>query len=158
VTFSKQIIDAIKAEANALGLRGATSITVALREQLAEDRKGVGDGRTVPYWVCGQVVNKGIATPLPGILQVQGMKELSGLAVSAAQFIGVTPPEADCADASIGGLRVGLTRSGAGHLTVLLPHSRRPPDMPDAWVDLFIYKNKADAESKAKTFRAGKIF
>lgn len=160
MAFTKQLMDAIAAEASAMGLRNATEITVALREALVDARKG-GDGRVKAYWVAGQVVNQGTAYPLPGAVQVQGLDSLSALAVNAELFVFQTPLATlapDCAKSKIGAARVSLTRKGEAHVQVLLPHSKQPPNTPDAWVDLYVFKTEGAARAAAEGLKPGRVF
>ncbi len=164
MAFSPELIAAISKEAAAQGLTGATNITVALREQLVETRQGGRDHRTKEYWVAGRVVDRGIAYPMPGALKVDGLEQLSGVANSAATYaldgkldFGVNLDPA-CAKTQIGAARVSLTRKGEAHVNVLLPHSKRPPDVPDAWVDLWVFRTQAHASAHAATLKAGKVF
>lgn len=156
--FSATVMDAIRKEATALGLRSPSAISVALREQLVDEKTGNMDGRAKAYWVAGQVIHKGVATPLPGVLQITGLDALSGLAVSASQFVGLDAPATDCLKHVVGSLRVSLTRTNMGHAVAVLPASRQPPDPPDSWVDLFVCKTQADAVGKAATLKPGKVF
>lgn len=158
--FSAALMLKIKEEAAALGLRSASTIAVALREQLVDEKTGNMDGRARDYWVVGRVVSKGWATPLPTAVKITGLEALSGLARSGHHYIQQEESALplDCAKAAIPGARVSLTRNNHAHVVVVLPTSRKPPETPDAWVDLWTYKSEADAVAKLVTLRAGKVF
>lgn len=158
--FSAELMTKIKAEAAHMGLRSASTISVALREQLVDEKSGAMDGRARDYWVCARVVNKGWATPLPGACMITGLDALGIWAAAAQRAVlseGETLPP-DCAKGSIPSARVALSRNSHAHVVVVLPHSRKAPDTPDAWVDLYVYKTEADAVSKAATLTSGKVF
>ena len=160
--FSADLMTRIKQEAAAQGLRSASSISVALREQLVGEKTGDMDGRSRTYWVAGRVIEKGFATPLPTAAKVNGLDELSALAQQAVNW--VNPPNyapnlgPACAKESIPAARVSLTRNGHAHVVVVLPTSRKAPEPPDSWVDLYVYKTEADAAGKAASLTAGKVF
>lgn len=160
--FSAQLMTLLKQEATAQGLRSASSISVAIREQLVGEKTGDMDGRARDYWVVGRVVEKGIASPLPTVVKITGLDSLSALAQQAV--IWVNPPNyapelpGDCTKAAIPAARVSLTRNGTAHVVVILPTSRKPPETPDAWVDLYVYRAEANAAGKLSTLTAGKVF
>ena len=158
--FSADLMQKIKTEAAHLGIRSPSAISVALREQLVDEKSGKMDGRARDYWVCARVVNKGWATPLPGACQVTGLDALGiwADAARAAVLADCDPLPANCAKASVPSARVSLSRNNHAHVVVVLPHSRKAPEVPDAWVDLYVYKSESDAVSKAATLVAGKVF
>lgn len=159
--FSAELMTRIKTEATALGLRSPSTISVALREQLVDEKTGNMDGRARDYWVAGRVVNRGWATPLPGAVKITGLEALSTLAQQATYAVfGLTEatPTKGSATPSIPSARVSLTRNNHAHVVVILPTSRKPPETPDAWVDLWVYKTEADAAGKVATLKAGKVF
>lgn len=162
--FSAELMTKIKAEAGQLGLRSASTIAVALREQLVDEKSGAMDGRARDYYVSARVVNKGWATPLPGAIKITGLDGLSSIASSAAMYVqrqqtpDAEPLPDNCAKASIPSARVALSRNSHAHVVVVLPHSRKAPETPDAWVDLYVYKSEADAAGKAATLTSGKVF
>jgi len=164
VPFSADLMSRIKQEATALGLRSASSISVALREQLVGEKTGDMDGRSRVYWAAARVVNKGWATPLPGAARLDGLDALSALASSASMYVqrlqspNADPLQANCAKDSVPAARVALTRNGHAHVVVVLPTSRQAPETPDSWVDLYVYKTEADAAGKAASLTAGKVF
>ena len=156
--FSPPLMEAIRKEAMSLGFRSPTAISVALREQLTAERTGDNDGRAKDYWIAARVVNKGWATPLPGVLKILGMDAVFPAAVQAAGYVGVEPPTAPPTAQAINAARVGLTRNSMAHFVLLLPFSAQPPGVPDAWVDVWAFKSEASAAAYASTLKAGKIF
>jgi len=156
--FSPTTMEAIRRDAATLGLRSPSTISVALREQLVDEKIGKMDGRAREYHVAGRVIQRGIAAPLPGAMRITGLDQLSYLAQRAAEFAGLEPPAVDCVKHMLGGARVSLSRSAAAHVVVILPASRKPPETPDVWVDLYVHKTEADAVGKAGTLQAGKVF
>lgn len=158
MAFSKETMDAIRREAAAQGIRSPSAISVALREQLVDEKTGNMDGRTKTYWCAGRVVDRGMATPLPGAVMLNQLDAAGPVAVGAAQYVGVEPPSADAAKPLLPAARVALTRNNRAHLVIPLPHSRKPPEVPDAWVDLYIFRTEADATAHALTLKPGKVF
>ncbi len=160
VQFSADLINKIKAEAGAIGIRSPSAISVALREQLVAERDGHMDGRARDYYVAARVVDRGIAFPLPGAIKITGLDEISRWAelARAHALPSSEPLDPGCGKAYIPAARVSLTRNGHAHFTVLLKHSKQPPDVPDSWVDLYVYKTEAEAAAKAKSSQAGKVF
>lgn len=160
--FSQELVAAIEKEAAALGITGATAITTTLREQLVDrkGRGGTGDHREREYWVAGRVVEHGMASPLPGAVQLTGLSNLSALAQQAAYLtLGADKvPPVECAKPYVGPARVALTRNGHAHVVVQLPHCRKPPAAPDCWVDLWIYRTEIEAANQANSLKPGKIF
>lgn len=160
MSFSPQLIAMLAAESKALGLRNATEITVALREQMVDTRKG-GDGRAKEYWIAARVVDQGISHPMPGEIKITGLDALSLGADGAWVNVGgpgCTRLSPDCAKSQIGAARVSLTRKGEAHVQVLLPHSKQAPDVPDAWVDLYVFRDQKAAAAHAAGLKAGKVF
>jgi hypothetical protein len=161
--FSLELVAAVEKEAAALGITGATAISTALREQLVDrkGRGGTGDHREREYYVAARVVEHGMATPLPGVVKIVGLNGLSMAATNAAGYVlgyGDKAPHGDCAKGYIGPARVGLSRNGQAHVVVQLPHSRKPPAAPDCWVDLWIFRTPAEADSHFRSLTAGKVF
>lgn len=158
--FSVALMTKLKQEAATLGLRSASAISVALREQLVGEKTGEMDGRARDYYVVARVIEKGIAHPMPGALKITGLDALSALAQQADTAVSCKGSElgADCAKPLLNSARASLTRNGAAHVVVILPTSRKPPATPDAWVDLFVHKTEADAVAKLATLSAGKVF
>lgn len=156
--FSQACIDLVLKEAAAAGLSGSTPISIALREQLVDTRKGV-DTRTKDFYVAGRVVDNGVSTPLPGPAHMIGWAGLSALAQGAQGHVtGAVTLADECAKPYAGTARVNMSRGGTAHVNILLPHSKMPPETPTAWVDLYVYRTLAEATAKAKEIPTGKVF
>lgn len=155
--FSHTLLSAIETEAAALGLKGATAVTVALRTQLVERkaRGGVSDGRVRPYYAAGRVIMHGVSTPMPGTVEIAGMESVSALAQAAAATVGKTLPDG-CCSAQDNAARAGLTRTGKAHYTVALsPPATQPPN---CWVDVWVFRTAAEAAAYAAKIPSGKLF
>lgn len=165
--FSDALLDALLAEAQALGLQGATPITVALRNQLTQRKKhgaGVTDERHRTYWLAGRVVDEGVSYPVPGVAEIQGLAMVAHLgmevlAVHFAEFPSDRKWVMDDIRNQDGAARVGLTRKGEGHYSVVLQLIGAAPasGKPHTWLDLWVFNDPDKAQVKADSLPSGQV-
>lgn len=159
--FSAEVLDKIQAEADALGLKGATAISVALREQLNE-RKKTGktpDDRMQTYYVAGRGVDRGVSRPVPHAASATGFAEVEQLASDLAVYCygeEFRIPTGFLKD-QVKAARVNLSRKGSAHLQAVLESSFEGGNAL-RWVDLWVYLDQAAAEKHAAELPSGKVF
>lgn len=158
--LSPEVLDKLQAEADALGLKGATAISLAVRAGLTE-RKKVGkvpDERTQTYYVAGRYVVEGIAHPVDGVAPAEGLLALNELAKMVGEMHGYnTENWGDIVGAQIPSGRVNLSRKGEAHFQVKL--STNPEaNVVVSWIDLWVFPTEAAASLCAQSLKAGKIF
>lgn len=163
--FSDDLLDAIVKEAEALDVRGATPITVLLRNQLTTRKKhgaGVTDERHRTYWLAGRVVDAGVSYPVPGVA------EITGLAMAGS--LGTEVLKAHYGQETVWGVgaaieeqtpaaRVSLTRKGQAHFSRVI--SERPVGAGVAatsWLDLYVFNDPDAAQKCADELPVGKVF
>lgn len=160
--FSEQVLALVEKEADAIGLKGSTAITLQLRKELTDrkSRGGSGDYRTKFFYIAGRVIDHGFATVLKEAVQIDGLGQLSYLAGAAYSAVSGKPSglSLTCAETAVNGARVSLTRNGNAHVVVMLPHSAQPPNTPTCWVDLFVFRTQAEAETHIRALASGKVF
>lgn len=166
--FSDELLDKLLAEAQALGLSGATPITVALRNQLTQRKKhgaGVTDERHRTYWLAGRVVDEGISYPVPGVAEIQGMAAVGamGFEVLKAHYGAAYGPETvlgitNAIEEQSGAARVGLTRKGEGHFSLVTDAIETSEKKTvTGWLDLWVFNDPEKAQAKADSLPSGQV-
>lgn len=150
--LSEKLLDDLQKEADALGLKGATAISLAVRAALTE-RKKVGkvpDERTQTYYVAGRYVKDGEAAPFEGVASVDGLNALASL---------VDMPPGSIAD-QIPAARVNLSRKGEAHLQagVSWHEADERGQRVREWFDLWVFPTEQAAMLMAQSLKPGKIF
>jgi len=153
--FSQKLLDMVQEEASAAGLKGATAISLAMREALMSRKEKVPDNRTKTYWIAGRVVDQGVSYPAPGIAACDGLAGASELASQLPSMFGCQheAPATAWADQH-NECRAGLTRRGYGHMQVIL---EKQGDLPLSWVDIWVYNDPEAAQAYADTIPSGRV-
>lgn len=156
LAFSPATVAAVIAEAQALNLKGATAITVALRNQLAEMKASgkVPDNRTQTYWLAARVVRHGMSEPVEGVADVEGLAACNGIAADliCAYFdYDRAEAPADLVESQLKSARVNLSRKGEAHLQVMVEQGQ-------SWLDLYAFPTEAMAQNCAEKLPSGKVF
>lgn len=154
--FSAACVQQVIEEAQALNLKGATAITVALRNQLAEMKASgkVPDNRTQTYYLAARIVRHGMSEPVEGVADVEGLAACNGI---AADLIGAyfdydrAEAPADLVESQLKSARVNLSRKGEAHLQVMIEQGQ-------SWLDLYAFPTEAMAQHCAEQLPTGKVF
>jgi hypothetical protein len=160
--FSNELVDAICKEAETLGLRGATPITVALRTQLTQRKRfgqGVSDERHRTYWLAGRVVDAGVSYPVPGVAEITGLAQAGALGEELLRAHHTSQYSWDVPGHVLNqtpAARVNLTRKGEAHFSVVTHALENGP--PDSWLDLYVFNDPQRAEDFAAKLPTGKVF
>lgn len=155
-TFSQSTIDAVLAEADKAGIKGASKISEALRKQLTDAKRGnaalVPDNRTKTYYVVGVAWWHMRKAFIREVGEIVGLDSVGSLFMALYEYAFEAFPEFpnDIADPAnlegqTNGVRANLTRKGEGHFQLVAP----PVDgVHKAWLDVFVYNTPAAAEAK----------
>jgi hypothetical protein len=149
--FSNELVDAICKEAETLGLRGATPITVALRTQLTQRKR--------TYWLAGRVVDAGVSYPVPGVAEITGLAQAGALGEELLRAHHTSQYSWDVPGHVLNqtpAARVNLTRKGEAHFSVVTHALENGP--PDSWLDLYVFNDPQRAEDFAAKLPTGKVF
>lgn len=152
--FTQTTLDAVLAEADAAGLRGASKITEALRKQLTDIKRGdaakVPDNRSKPYFAVGIVWLNGRRTVTTDAVEIVGLSmigtlfhSLYDMALEANNDYPADIANPATLEAQTNGVRANLTRKGEGHyqLTSMAAPMKH-------WLDVFVYNTQTAAEGK----------
>lgn len=161
--FSDDLLDAIVKEAEALDVRGATPITVLLRNQLTTRKKhgaGVTDERHRIYWLAGRYVVLGRSIPVPGVAEITGLSAAAPMGLEVMRHVGFAPdelPEPSYLEDQIPSARVSLTRKGSAHFSHVTAKDPRS-EKPVSWLDLYAFNDPDAAQKCADELPVGKVF
>lgn len=157
--FSPECVSLLLQDAERAGLKGATAITVALRNQLTlmKSSGAVPDQRTQTYYLAARVVRHGTSEPVEGVADVEGLAACNGVAkdLICAYFDDWDFSPADVHDnlveSQLKSARVNLSRKGEAHLQVMIEQGK-------SWVDLHVFTTEQRASDFAESIPTGKVF
>lgn len=159
--FSPECVSMLLQDAERAGLKGATAITVALRNQLTlmKDSGAVPDNRTQTYYLAARTIKAGFSEPLEGVADVVGLAACNGIAADIiCDAFGYERSEApdDLVETQLKSARVNLSRKGEAHLQVMVESDDN--GKPLSWVDLYVFTGYAQAMHSATQLPTGKVF
>lgn len=157
--FSNATLEALMAEADAAGIKGASKVAEAVRKQLTEIKRGdaakVPDNRARTYYMVGVAWCEGHRLVTTDTCPIVGLSTMLPLfhslydqALHASPHFPVDIADPATLEEQNNSVRANLTRKGEGHFQL---QSVSAP--LKSWLDVFVYLTEQDANTKLEQLK-----